>query len=183
MGPGRAAHARRLQGHERVAHAQSPFHECCGLDDARGRAAQKGGSEAQGLGRSKGGRTTKLHAACDALGTPLKLIHSPGHRDDVLYAADLIEGFRPDYVIADRACDGGHFLDAIYEAGANPVIPPRRNRRHPHPCDWALYKERNMTRRLFNKLKPFRRVATRYDKLLDNFLGFFTLAAISLLLG
>lgn len=99
----------------------------------RGRAAQKGGAEAQGLGRSKGGLTTKLHAACDALGTPLKFIPSPGPRGDVLYAADLIEGFRPDYVIAERAYDAEHVLDAIYEAGAKPVIPPRHNRRHPHP--------------------------------------------------
>ena len=119
---------------------------------------------------------------CDALGTPLKFIPSPGHRGDVLYAADLIAGFRPDYVIADWAYDAEHFLDAIHEAGAKPVIPPRHNRRNPHPCDWALYKERNMIERLFNKLKHFRRVATRYDKLIDNFLGFVTLASIHLLL-
>ncbi|MEM6849712.1 MAG: transposase, partial [Pseudomonadota bacterium] len=68
------------------------------------------------------------------------------------------------------------------EVGATPVIPPRHNRRNPHPCDWTLYKERNIIERMFSKLKHFRRVATRYDKLLDNFIGFVTIASIHLLL-
>lgn len=87
-----------------------------------------------------------------------------------------------DAVIADRVYDAKHFHDAILDAGATPVIPPRPNRRRPHICDWALYKERNLIERFFNKLKHFRRIATRYDKLLQNFIGFVTLGAINLLL-
>jgi putative transposase len=60
------------------------------------------------------------------------------------------------------------------------VIPPRRNRKLQRPYDLSLYKERNMIERFFNKLKQFRRVATRYDKLLVNFMGFVKLAAIAI---
>lgn len=60
------------------------------------------------------------------------------------------------------------------------VIPPKRNRRVQRPYDIDLYKERNLVDRFFNKLKQFRRVATRYDKLLANFIGFVKLAAIAI---
>lgn len=126
--------------------------------------------------------TTKIHAACDALGLPLRFVPSAGHRGEVLFGAELIEGFTPNHVIADRAYDAEHFHDTILEAGATPIIPPRHNRRNPHKCDWTLYKERNAIERLFNKLKHFRRIATRYDKLLCNFMGFVILGAIHILL-
>lgn len=60
------------------------------------------------------------------------------------------------------------------------VIPPKRNRKFQRPYDIDLYKERNRIERFFNKLKQFRRVATRYDKLLVNFMGFVKLAAIAI---
>ncbi|GJE37725.1 transposase [Methylobacterium persicinum] len=93
-------------------------------------------------------------------------------------AAALIEGLGCDLVIADRAYDAEHFHDAILDQPAQPVIPPRPNRRRPHAYDHHLYKERNLVERCFAKLKQFRRVATCYDKLPLNFLGFITLAAI-----
>ena len=141
---------------------------------------QKGGAEAQGLGRSRGGLGTKIHALTDALGLPLRLVLAPGHRGDVIYGRDLLDGLKPAYVIADRAYDAEHFHDTILDAGAIPVIPPRHNRRRPHSYDRTLYKERNLVERMFAKLKQFRRVATRYDKLLQNFRGFVLLAAIML---
>ena len=100
----------------------------------------------------------------------------------MLFGAALIEGFVCGAVIADRAYDAEHFHDTILDIGATPVIPPRPNRRRPHPFDRDLYKERNLIERFFNKLKHFRRIATRYDKLLANFMGFVTLGAIHLLL-
>ena len=100
----------------------------------------------------------------------------------MIYGAELIEGFRPDYVIADRAYDAEHFHDTILDAGAEPVIPPRPQRKRQHRYDTELYRDRNQVERFFNKLKHFRRIATRYDKLLDNFMGFVTLGAIHLLL-
>ena len=97
-------------------------------------------------------------------------------------AHELIEGFAPAAVIADRGFDADHLRDAIRDGGAEPVIPARRCRRKPHAHDTALYKERNLIERFFNKLKQFRRVATRYDKLLANFMGFVKLAAVAILL-
>ena len=124
--------------------------------------------------------TTKIHAAADSLGDPIRLIGGPGQEHDIRRAKDLIEGFEPDYVLADRAYDADHFLDSILEAKATPIIPPKRNRRHQREYDREIYKERNRVERFFNKLKHFRRVATRYDKLLANFMGFVTLAAIAI---
>jgi putative transposase len=69
---------------------------------------------------------------------------------------------------------------AIAESGVEVVIPPKRNRNVQRAYDVDLYKERNRIERFFNKLKQFRRVATRYDKLLANFLGFVKLAAIAI---
>lgn len=156
---------------------------CHSRPSARQRGAEaKGGPDAQGLGRSKGGLGTKLHVATDSLGNPASLIASPGHRGEVLFGAPLIKGIACRFVIADRAYDAEHFHDTILDAGAEPVIPPRPNRRRPHAYDKHLYKERNLVERFFNKLKHFRRIATRYDKLLANFMGFVTLGAIHILL-
>ena len=141
-------------------------------------AAKKGGQKAQGLGRSRGGLGTKIHASVDALGLPIRIVLAPGNRGDVIYAKALIQGLKPAYVIADRAYDAEHFHDSILEIDAIPVIPPRHNRRNPHNCDWRLYKERNLVERFFAKLKQFRRIATRYDKLIQNFYGFVLIAAI-----
>lgn len=91
-------------------------------------------------------------------------------------------GPKPSAVPADRAYDADRLMDAILEVDAEPVIPPRRHRKHQHAYDKALYKERNVIERFFNKLKQFRRVATRYDKLLNNFMGFVKIAAIAILL-
>ena len=112
----------------------------------------------------------------------MRVILSPGHRGDVLFGAPLLNGLRPGYVIADKAYDADHFHKAIKAIGAIAVIPPRPERRPPYPqhCHWQLYRERNLVERMFAKLKQFRRVATRYDKLLQNFRGFVLIASIIL---
>ncbi len=96
----------------------------------------------------------------------------------MLYGAELLEGLKPRRVIADLAYDAEHFHDTILDLGAEPVIPPRPQRRRKHAFDRAMYKERNLVERFFGKLKQFRRVATRYDKLLATFKGFVLIAAI-----
>ena len=83
-------------------------------------------------------------------------------------------------MLGDKGYDADHLCRAIEQTGATVVIPPKRNRKVQRPCDTALYKERNQIERFFNKLKQFRRVATRYDKLLANFMGFVKLAAIAI---
>jgi transposase len=143
-------------------------------------AEEKRGHKALGLGRSRGAFSTKLSAATDALGNPCRLLAGPGQENDMAKAFDLIEGLKTDAVLADRAYDADRLMDAILDAGTEPVIPPKRRRKHQHAYDKALYKERNLIERFFNKLKQFRRIATRYDKLLNNFMGFVKIAAIDI---
>lgn len=92
----------------------------------------------------------------------------------------MIDGFEPGSTIADKGYDANHLIDKIVELHTAVVIPPKRNRNDQRPYDADLYKERNIIERFFNKLKQFRRVATRYDKLVANFMGFVKLAAIAI---
>jgi putative transposase len=112
--------------------------------------------------------STKIHAATDALGNPVRLLFGPGQRHDVTRSHELVDGFEPRAVIADKGYDADHLRGAIHDGGADAVIPSRSNRKAPRDYDKALYRERNLVERFFNKLKQFRRVATRYDKLLPN---------------
>src|SRR5688572_1943645 len=105
---------------------------------------------------------------------------SPGQRNDIALAHDLIDGIKADAAIADKGYDANHLANRIAETGAEVVIPPKHNRKVQRTYDADLYKERNRIERFFNKLKQFRRVATRYDKLLANFMGFVKLAAIAI---
>jgi len=110
----------------------------------------------------------------------VRLIGGPGQENDIQRADALIEGLKPGYVLADKAYDADRLHAGILRTGADVVIPPKRNRRVQHAYDKDIYKERNRIERFFNKLKHFRRVATRYDKLLANFMGFVTIAAIAI---
>jgi putative transposase len=130
--------------------------------------------------RSRGGLSTKIHAAGDALGLPMRLIASPGQRNDIAFAHELIDGLQLSCAIADKGYDANHLIDKIVEMQATVVIAPKRNRKDQRSYDAELYKERNIIERFFSKLKQFRRVATRYDKLLANFMGFVKIAAIAI---
>ena len=132
------------------------------------------------MGRSRGGLSTKIHAAGDALGLPVRLIGTPGQRHDIAFAHDLVEDIDAEALLADKGYDANHLVEKIEQKGAQVVIPPKRDRKIQRPYDIELYKERNRIERFFNKLKQFRRVATRYDKLLANFMGFVKLAAIAI---
>lgn len=134
----------------------------------------------QGLGRSKGGFSSKLHAACDALGNPIRFFVTAGQRSDYIKALDLIEGRKMQALIADKGYDADYMVKAANDVKAEAVIPSRARRKAPRDYDEELYKERNLIERMFNKLKHFRRVATRYDKLDISYLGFVFIAAIYL---
>lgn len=124
--------------------------------------------------------TTKIHAATESLGLPVRLIGSPGQRSDIVLGHELIDGFDASAILADKGYDADHLGERIDQTGATIVIPPKRNRKNPRPYDTHLYKERNRVERFFAKLKQFRRVATRYDKLLVNFMGFVKIADIAI---
>ena len=80
-------------------------------------------------------------------------------------ANELIAGMESEYVIADRAYDSNQFLESVIEGGAVPVIPPRSNRTEPHSYDTYLYRERHLVECLIGKIKHFRRIFSRFDKL------------------
>ena len=115
--------------------------------------------------------TTKIHALVDALGNPVEVMLSPGQDHDLTCAEPLIEAVDPGALIADKAFDADAFIAALTDRAIIPVIPSKSNRKTPRPCDFALYCERNLIERFFNKLKHFRAIATRYDKLAKIFLA------------
>jgi transposase len=147
----------------------------------RRRRGKKGGAD-QALGRSRGGFGTKLHIAVDGLGNPVEFILTGGQESDIKQGKALIEGHDADAVIADKGYDGDDFVEAILATGAEAVIPPKKNRIFQREYDEVLYKERNLAERFINRIKQYRRVATRYEKTARNFLGFVHVAAIMILL-
>ncbi|MBG6174286.1 transposase, partial [Labrenzia sp. EL_208] len=78
---------------------------------------------------------------------------------------------------ADKGYDGDVVRQSLLLVGISPVIPPKSNRREQKPCDFRAYKDRNRIERIFNKVKQFRRIATRYDKTKRSFAAFLNLAA------
>ena len=134
------------------------------------------------MGRSRGGFSTKVHVLCDALGNPVRFILTPGQQADVTQAQALLAGEHPDAVLADKGYDSDALLAFIAELDAQAVIPPKRNRIEQRELDDHLYAERNQVERLFNRLKHYRRLATRYDKTARNFLAFWHIASIITLL-
>ena len=134
------------------------------------------------MGRSRGGFGTKLHIAVDGLGNPVEFILTGGQEADISQGEALIEGHDAQAVIADKGYDGDDFVNAIEARGAAAVIPPKKNRIFKREYDKHLYKERNMAERFINRIKQYRRVATRYEKTARNFLGFVHVAAIMVLL-
>jgi putative transposase len=115
--------------------------------------------------------STKIHAIVDALGNPVALSLTPGQASDIGQAEPLLDEVEPKALLADKAYDADALIDTLGQRGIVPVIPSKANRTQPRDTDFALYRERNLVERFFNKLKHFRAVATRYDKLANTFLA------------
>jgi transposase len=113
----------------------------------------------------------------DATGRPMRLIVTAGQVNDCTQADRLLENIEAAHVIADRGYDTEGVLEKIEGLGANAVIPSRSNRKEQREYDRELYKRRNLIERAFNKLKRFRRIATRYDRKALYFESFVYLAA------
>lgn len=101
-----------------------------------------------------------------------------GQTSEYLAADAMIAGFQADYVIADKGYDSDSFVLTIASEGAQAVIPPRSNRKTLRYYDAELYKERNHVERFFQKLKNYRRIATRYERLARNYFAMLTLVSI-----
>ncbi len=143
-----------------------------GLTHARRAPQKNGGTENQALGRSRGGFSTKIHITVDALGNPLRLHLTPGQRHDIAEAEALIVGYNSEHVIGDKGYDSDDFITVIETNGATAVIPPRRNRGAQRTYDRHLYKERHLVECFINKIKWYRRIFSRFEKLAARYFGF-----------
>ena len=114
----------------------------------------------------------------DVLGRPLRFIVTAGQTGDITQAPTLLEGQTGDAVLADKAYDSNALRALIAGMGPEAVIPSNRTRKITIPHDLGLYKHRNRSERCFNRLKHFRRFATRYDRRTVHFTGFVHLAAV-----
>ena len=131
----------------------------------------------QCLGRSRGGFSTKIHIAADALGNAVRFILTGGERHDMTQAEALIENLSAEHLIADKGYDSADFVLKLNVLGMIAVIPSRITRQSQRQIDWHLYKERHLIENQIGKLKHFRRVFSRFDKLAKNYLSFIHFAS------
>jgi transposase len=162
LGPARAA-VDRLDNHPGTPHCRR----------------RKRGAQNQAIGRSVGGRTTKVHLITDGEGRPRVIQLTPGNTNDHKPAQRCLEQMPPArYVIADKGYDSAQLRQWLEQLGCQPVIPPRRNRKVLYRYDPRLYKERNIIERTINRFKDWRRIATRFDRYAFVFLAALSIVAV-----
>lgn len=113
----------------------------------------------------------------DAVGHPLRFILTGGQVSDYKPADQLLENIQAQYVLADKGYDSQQIVDLVQAQGAQAVIPPKANRKIQRHYDKEIYKQRNWIERAFNRLKYYRRIATRYDRKTLYYASFLYLAA------
>jgi transposase len=143
-------------------------------------ALKKNGPQA--IGKSRGGWNTKIHMVAADARTAITFALSPGNAHDAPEGRELLKDLGPMPeglpLLMDRAYEGNETRQLVLELGMVPVVPPKSNRLHPWDYDHAVYKKRNEIERLFRRLKGFRRIFSRFEKLDVLFLGFLSFALI-----
>lgn len=143
------------------------------------RLGGKRGERNQAIGRSRGGRTTKNHALTDKDCRPIAFLLTGGQVADCVAADTLLDQVTAaDLVHGDKGYDTNAVRRKIEAKGAAPDIPPKVNRVWKNCFSPFLYRNRNAIERMFNRLKDFRRIATRYDRLATNFHAAVCIAAV-----
>jgi len=147
-----------IKAHQHSAGAATPFNE--------------------GIGKSRGGNTTKIHLAVDSYGLPIEFDITGGEVHDSKAAPELIDKLpKTDYVIADKGYDSEAIREQIRDRNSRPIIPRKRNSKVGNAdIDWCLYKYRHLVENAFARLKQYRAIATRYDKLQRNYASTLALA-------
>jgi transposase len=136
------------------------------------RPRRKRGADFQAIGITKGGRNSKIHAIVDEFCRPWAFILTPGNTADCTMAEDcvsLIPGIKE--LLADKGYDTDAIRAFLKERGIKAVIPGKSNRKKKIRHNKQAYKNRNVVERCFCRLKDWRRIATRYDKLAQNFIS------------
>jgi len=103
---------------------------------------------------------------------------TPGQASDTGQAEPLLEEVEPAAFLADKGYDADALIETLESRAITPVIPSKANRTEPRDTDFALYRERNLVERFFCKLKQYRAIATRYDKLANTFLAAVALVCV-----
>jgi transposase len=150
-----------------------------GGEGASLRLWRKRGERDQAIGRSRGGRTTKIHALTDKQCRPIAFLLTGGQVADCTAADGLLDQIsRAELVHGDKGYDSDAVRRKIEAMGAAPNIPPKSNRIWKNCFSPYLYRNRNAIERMFGRLKDFRRIATRYDRLARNFHAAVCIAAV-----
>jgi len=138
-----------------------------------------GGQASEAMGRTKGGLNTKIHALVNARSQAVVIALSAGNQADISLAEELTECL-PEHstLIGDKAYDSSSLRQTAATKGINTCIPARSNRTTTVPFSARLYRRRHRVENFFERIKRYRRVATRYDKLAETFLGFVCLAIL-----
>ncbi|MBV8361938.1 MAG: IS5 family transposase [Deltaproteobacteria bacterium] len=119
----------------------------------------------QAIGKSRAGRTTKIHAVTEDSRRLVSFLLTPGSSADCAATIPLLSGFKvARQVLADETYDSDQFRDWLKRRGSTPVIPHKANRTAPHPFKPRRYRQRNKIERMFCRLKDARRIATHDDK-------------------
>jgi transposase len=146
----------------------------------------------EALGRSKGGFSTKIHLRAEGGGKPIALLITAGQRHEQIVFKTLMEmgavkrvgqgkpRIRPERVVGDKGYSSRKIRRYLRKRGIRAVIARQKGERRRGHFDEACYRKRNVVERMVNRLKQFRRIATRYEKRAVNYLGMLTLAAIVL---
>lgn len=136
------------------------------------------GNENQAIGKSVGGNTTKIHMAVDACGFPIEFDLTGGEVHDCKAAPELIDKLpASEHTIADKGYDSEDVREQIRNKSSHPVIPRKKNSKTGNSdMDWGLYKYRHLVENVFARLKHFRAIATRYDKLKRNYASMLAMA-------
>ena len=187
-GAGRVAGPRRLTGRTGLG---DPF---CGWDHRACpptcRWSKKSSPAAEALGRSQGGLSTKIHVRSDGKGKPITFVLTPGQQHEITVAEQLLEQgairrgkngrirLRPKRVSGDKGYSSRKYRNYLRRRGIRLTIPRKQNEQRTGPFDRELYRQRNQIERLINRLKQFRRVATRYDKRADSYAAMLTISMI-----
>ena len=132
----------------------------------------------QALGRSRGGFSCKVHITGDGLGSPLRFILTAGQRHDITQAQALLHGFDFERLIADRGYAAEDFIDFLLEHGIQAVIPPHQRAKVLREYDKWLYRERHLVECFINKIKHFRRIFSRFEKLDTSYLSFLQFVSV-----
>jgi transposase len=137
-----------------------------------------GGQPAQAMGRTKGGLNTKLAAVVEARGRAIAVALAPGQQHDQKAVLPLLLALRSGRVVGDKGFASGAFYRRLQHQGLRACLPPKARERLTAPFHRGYYRLRHHVENFFCRIKRFRRISTRYDKLAETFLGFVQLAAV-----